>query len=97
MAETEDFSEVPPQVAAVPESDDHRMAGRIAGGSGIATFCTCGLAFFGFDVDVADERFLAHRHGEPLPPMRRRSASARPRPTGGALGRIRNWTNGGGA
>lgn len=97
MAEpvTEDSFEVPPPVAAAPEPDDHRMAGRIAGGSGIATFCACGLAFFGFDVDVADQRWRAHHRGEPLPSMRYGFASARSRPTGGVLGRIWNWTYGG--
>lgn len=39
----------------------HELLGRISGATGIASFCSCGLAFFGRDVAAADQRLAAHR------------------------------------
>ncbi len=38
----------------------HEHAGRISGGAGIATFCTCGKAFFGTTVAKADNARRVH-------------------------------------
>jgi hypothetical protein len=41
-------------------SEGHQLNGRISGASGIASFCSCGLAFYGRDVSEADTRFDGH-------------------------------------
>lgn len=42
--------------------DSHTLAGRISGSAGIASFCSCGLAFFGSDVLDADSQRRAHEY-----------------------------------
>jgi hypothetical protein len=37
------------------------MAGRTGGASGVATFCSCGLAYWATSVGEADDRWQAHR------------------------------------
>ena len=41
--------------------DEHKLLGRISGASGIASFCSCGNAYFGSNVDQADQRLQKHR------------------------------------
>jgi hypothetical protein len=41
-------------------NEEHQLMGRISGASGIASFCSCGLAFFGGTVTIADRRFSEH-------------------------------------
>lgn len=55
--------EVARSTAGATGGGDHEMAGRISAAvrPNIATFCRCGLAFFGHDVDQADHRWREHR------------------------------------
>jgi len=40
------------------------MSGRISGSTGIASFCSCGLAFWGSSVSDADNQLSAHQANE---------------------------------
>lgn len=44
------------------ERDQHEPLGRISGITGIASFCSCGLAYYGETVPEADNRRAAHQH-----------------------------------
>lgn len=59
------------------ERERHMHAGRISGTGGrIATFCSCGLAFFGVSVAVADNRQRAHSCDVRGVPMTSRNVEA---------------------
>lgn len=65
----------------------HGLSGRIAGSTGIASFCDCGLAFFGWTVEESDERLGAHCNGGPMP-------RRRPWPGDSRRGGWRSWLGG---
>jgi hypothetical protein len=43
-------------------TENHQLAGRIAGATGIASFCTCGNAYYGQNVIEADQLLGKHRN-----------------------------------
>lgn len=43
---------------------NHDLAGRIAGATGIVSYCTCGLGFWGANVHESDGRFNRHLDAE---------------------------------
>ena len=56
--------------AVLAEMERHESRGRLSGMTGIASFCSCGLAYYAESVADADNRLRVHQHtalGAPPP------------------------------